>query len=55
MILLAVLMMALVLVALLVFLYVAYPYRGRRVPRAGWLGETMTKGVERLPTLDNRR
>lgn len=39
--------------AALVFLYVAYPHRGRPVPNAEWLGEAMSRGVDRLPTLDN--
>jgi len=48
-------MLAIVALASLVVVYVAYPYRGRRVPKAGWVGDTMQRGVEMLPTLDNRR
>lgn len=48
-------MLGIVLLAGVVFLYVAYPYRGERVPKAGWVGDAMQKGVERLPTLDNSR
>ncbi|HSV38970.1 MAG TPA: hypothetical protein VLI04_09440 [Nocardioidaceae bacterium] len=47
------LMLAIVALAAVVVVYVAFPYRGRRVPRAGWVGDTMVRGVERLPTLDN--
>ncbi|HET7735412.1 MAG TPA: hypothetical protein VFK52_05530 [Nocardioidaceae bacterium] len=39
--------------ASLVVVYVAYPHRGRSVPRAPWLGDAMSRGVDRLPTLDN--
>jgi heme/copper-type cytochrome/quinol oxidase subunit 2 len=48
-------MLAIVVLAALVVVYVAYPYRGRRVPKAGWVGDTMARGVEMLPTLDNQR
>ncbi len=48
-------MLAIMALAALVVVYVAYPHRGRRVPRAGWLGDGMRRGVELLPTLDNRR
>jgi hypothetical protein len=48
--------MLLILVAAgLVAAYVAYPHRGRQVPRLPWLGRAMQKGVDRLPTLDNQR
>ena len=47
-------MLGIVLLAVLVVVYVAYPHRGEDVPRAAWLGRTLRKGVERLPTLDNR-
>ena len=46
-------MLAIVALAGVVVVYVAYPYRGREVPKAGWVGDTMLRGVERLPTLDN--
>jgi heme/copper-type cytochrome/quinol oxidase subunit 2 len=48
-------MLLIVLLAALVVVYVAYPYRGRRVPKAGWVGDTMERGVEMLPTLDKPR
>jgi hypothetical protein len=48
-------MLGIVLLALLVVVYVAYPRRGQAVPNAPWLGEAMRNGVKRLPTLDNRR
>ena len=34
---------------------IAYPYRGERIPKAGWVGDAMQKGVDKLPTLDNSR
>jgi hypothetical protein len=48
-------MLVIVLVAGLVVVYVAFPHRGEDVPRTPWVGEAMRKGVEKLPTLDNRR
>lgn len=38
-----------ILVAGLVLTYVAYPYRGREVPRAPWLGRWMRRFVDSLP------
>ena len=46
-------MLAILVLAAIVGLYVAFPYRGYQVPKAPWIGDTMLKGVERLPTLDN--
>ena len=48
-------MLVIVAVALLVILYVAFPRRGERLPRAGWVGDALGRGVERLPTLHNSR
>ncbi len=48
-------MLAIVVLASAVVVYVAYPYRDRQVPNAGWLGDTMKRGVRRLPTVSNRR
>jgi hypothetical protein len=48
-------MLGIVALAGLVFLYVAFPYRGERVPKAPWVGDAIQKGVEKLPTLDNAR
>jgi hypothetical protein len=47
-------MLGIVALAGLVVVYVAYPHRGQHVPAAPWVGEAMRKGVDRLPTLDNR-
>jgi len=47
-------MLGIVLLAVLVVLYVAYPHRGEEVPHTPWLGQAMRKGVNRLPTLDNQ-
>jgi hypothetical protein len=46
-------MIAILLLAGVVVLYVAYPHRGEDVPNAPWVGEALRKGVNRLPTLDN--
>jgi len=46
-------MLAILGLATLIVVYVAYPHRGRSVPAAPWLGDAMTRGVDRLPTLDN--
>ena len=47
-------MIAIIGLAVLVVLYVAYPHRGEDVPNAPWVGEAMRKGVSKLPTLDNQ-
>lgn len=44
-----------VLLAVAVVVYVAYPHRGQEVPKAPWVGDTMRKGVEMLPTLSDGR
>lgn len=48
-------MLAIVLLAGLVVVYVAFPHRGEDVPHTPWLGDAMRKGVEKLPTIDNQR
>ena len=48
-------MLAIMLLAGMVVLYVAFPHRGEVVPRAPWVGDAMRKGVNQLPTLDNQR
>lgn len=45
-------MLAIVVLATLVVLYVAYPHRGEEMPLAPWVGETLRKGVDALPTLE---
>jgi len=45
-------MLAILVLAGLVVMYVAYPHRGEEVPGAPWLGDAMSKGVDALPTLD---
>jgi hypothetical protein len=47
-------MLAIVVIAGTVMLYVAFPHRGQAVPRAPWLGQTLERGVRRLPTLGDR-
>lgn len=48
-------MLAILVVAGLVVVYVAFPHRGEDVPHTPWVGDAMRKGVNRLPTLDNQR
>ena len=48
-------MLAIVLLAGVVVLYVAFPHRGEDVPRVPWVGDAMRRGVNQLPTLDNQR
>lgn len=48
-------MLAILVIAGAVVLYVAYPHRGEEVPHTPWVGEAMRKGVDALPTLDNQR
>ena len=46
-----VLLLAIVLAAV-VMVYAAYPYRGEQTPVSPRLGEAMRRGVRSLPTLD---
>ena len=48
-------MLAIMVLAGVVVLYVAFPHRGVDVPNAPWVGDALRKGVDRLPTLDNQR
>ncbi|MDX6299251.1 MAG: hypothetical protein QOF53_465 [Nocardioidaceae bacterium] len=48
-------MLAIVVLAAAVVLYVAYPHRGQDVPSVPWVGDAMRRGVARLPTVDNLR
>jgi hypothetical protein len=50
---LVVAMIIVLVFAVLVVLYVAFPHRGEDVPHVPWLGAALRKGVERAPTLDN--
>lgn len=45
-------MLLVVLVAGLVLFYVAFPHRGQKPSQAEWLGEAMSKAVNRFETLD---
>ena len=47
-------MFAILFLAGLVVVYVAYPHRGEDVPNAPWVGDALRRGVDRLPTLDNQ-
>ena len=44
-------MLVIVVVAVLVVTFVAFPHRGEEVPGAPWLGETMTRAADALPTI----
>jgi hypothetical protein len=46
-------MLAILAIAGLVVVYVAFPHRGEEVPSAPWVGDALRKGVALLPTLDN--
>ncbi|MFP5253320.1 MAG: hypothetical protein ACLGH4_05945 [Actinomycetes bacterium] len=48
-------MLAILVIAAAVVVYVAYPHRGEEVPHTPWVGDAMRKGVEALPTLHNQR
>lgn len=54
MVVLVVLMLAILVLAGGVVLYVAYPHRGEDVPGAPWLGEAMRKGVDSVGDLLDR-
>jgi len=45
-------MVAIVLVAGVVGVYVAYPHRGEDIPGAPWLGRLMHRGARSLPTVE---
>lgn len=45
-------MLAIIILAGLVLVYVAFPHRGEDVPAAPWLGEAMAKAADAAPTLD---
>ena len=45
-------MLAILVVAGLVVVYVAYPHRGEEIPAAPWLGEAMSKAVDAAPVLE---
>jgi hypothetical protein len=45
-------MLLILLVAAVIVVYVAYPYRGEDVPKAPWIGDVMNKTADVLPTLD---
>ena len=51
---LVVLMLAILLVAGAIVLYVAFPHRGEDVPGVPWLSEAMQRGVETVKPLIER-
>jgi hypothetical protein len=46
-------MVVIVAVAALVVAFVAFPHRGEELPGAPWLGESMNKLADVLPTLED--
>ncbi|HET7357526.1 MAG TPA: hypothetical protein VFJ09_12700 [Nocardioidaceae bacterium] len=48
-------MLAIMLIAGVIVLYVAFPHRGEDMPHTPWVGDAMRRGVQMLPTLDNQR
>jgi hypothetical protein len=45
-------MLAILAVAAVVVVYAAYPHRGEKLPAAPWLGDAMSKAVDKLPTVE---
>ena len=46
-------MILIVATAGLVATYVAYPARGRQLPRAPWLGDALARGANRMGLVDD--
>ena len=46
-------MLAILVAAAAVVVYVAFPHRDQEVPGAPWLGEAMKRGVDAMPVLDD--
>ncbi len=44
-------MLGILLVAGLVFVYVAFPHRGEDIPGAPWLGDAMNRAVDAVPVV----
>ncbi len=44
-------MLLILVLALLVAAYVAYPRRGEDLPAVPWVGDALSRGVDALPTL----
>jgi len=45
-------MLGILLVAGLVFVYVAFPHRGEDIPGAPWLGDAMNRAADAVPVLE---
>ena len=46
-------MLAILIAAGAVVVYVAFPHRGQEVPGAPWLGEALKRGVDAMPVLED--
>ena len=51
MLVIALVMIVILVMAVLVVTYAAYPHRGEDVPAAPWLGDAMARAVEAAPTI----
>jgi hypothetical protein len=47
-----VVMIVILAVAGAVVLYAAFPHRGEEVPGAPWIGDVMSRAVDKLPTVE---
>ena len=54
MLVIALLMLAILAIAGVVVMYVAYPHRGEEVPGAPWLGDAVKRGVDTVGELMDR-
>jgi hypothetical protein len=48
-----IMMLAILLLAGIVVVYVAFPHRGANVPGAPWLGDAMAKAADAVPMIDD--
>jgi hypothetical protein len=48
-----IIMAAIVLLAGIVVVYVAFPHRGAEIPGAPWLGGAMSKAADAIPVIED--
>lgn len=46
------LMLGILLLAVLVVVYAAFPHRGEDIPGAAWLGDAMSRAAGAVPTVE---
>lgn len=51
MLVIALVMLAIMILAVLVVTFVAFPHRGEGIPAARWLGDAMARAARAAPTL----